>query len=43
MTVAGAVAETAQAEGLARVKLNDIFLQVQNAMWQPKYRQILAS
>ncbi len=42
LTVAGAVAEAAQGEGLARVKLNDIAQQVQNAMWQPLYRQIVA-
>jgi malate dehydrogenase (oxaloacetate-decarboxylating) len=42
MTVAGAVAEAADAEGLARVKLSDIGKQVQDAMWQPEYRQIVA-
>lgn len=43
LTVAGAVAETAQAEGLARVVLTDIAGQVQKAMWQPEYRQIMAA
>jgi len=42
-TVAVAVAETAIAEGLARVKLDDIVQQVQDAMWQPEYRRIQAS
>ena len=43
LTVAVAVAETADAEGLARVKLGDIVQQVQDAMWQPEYRAIEAS
>jgi malate dehydrogenase (oxaloacetate-decarboxylating) len=43
VTVAVAVAETADAEGLARVKFNDIVQQVQDAMWQPEYRRIRAS
>jgi malate dehydrogenase (oxaloacetate-decarboxylating) len=43
MTVAAAVAETAGAEGLAGVELDDIVQQVQDAMWQPEYRRILAS
>jgi malate dehydrogenase (oxaloacetate-decarboxylating) len=43
MTVAVAVAEAATLEGLAGVKLDDIVQQVQDAMWQPEYRQILAS
>ncbi len=43
LTVAAAVAEAAQAEGLARVKLGDIVQQVQDAMWQPEYRRMLAS
>jgi malate dehydrogenase (oxaloacetate-decarboxylating) len=43
MTVAVAVAETAVAEGLARVKFHDIVQQVQDAMWQPEYRRIQAS
>jgi malate dehydrogenase (oxaloacetate-decarboxylating) len=40
-TVAVAVAEAAAAEGLAGVKL-DIVEQVQDAMWQPEYREIQA-
>ena len=43
VTVAVAVAEAADAEGLARVKLGDIVQQVQDAMWQPEYRPIRAS
>jgi len=43
MTVAAAVAEAADAEGLARVKLGDIVQQVQDAMWQPEYRRIQAA
>jgi malate dehydrogenase (oxaloacetate-decarboxylating) len=43
MTVAVAVAEAADAEGLAGIKFDDIVQQVQDAMWQPEYRQILAS
>jgi malate dehydrogenase (oxaloacetate-decarboxylating) len=42
-TVAVTVAEAAEAEGLARVQLSDIVQQVQDAMWQPEYRRILAS
>jgi len=42
-TVAVAVAESAVAEGLARVKFDDIVQQVQDAMWQPEYRRILAA
>ncbi len=42
-TVAAAVAEAADAEGLAGVKLGDIVQQVQDAMWQPEYRRIQAS
>jgi malate dehydrogenase (oxaloacetate-decarboxylating) len=42
-TVAVAVAETADTEGLARVKFDDIVQQVQDAMWQPEYRPIRAS
>jgi malate dehydrogenase (oxaloacetate-decarboxylating) len=38
--VAVAVAEAAEAEGLARVNLRDIVQQVQDAMWQPDYRRI---
>jgi malate dehydrogenase (oxaloacetate-decarboxylating) len=43
MTVAVAVAEAAATEGLAGVKIGDIVQQVQDAMWQPEYREILAS
>lgn len=42
-TVAVAVAESADAEGLAGVKFDDIVQQVQDAMWQPEYRRIQAS
>jgi malate dehydrogenase (oxaloacetate-decarboxylating) len=42
-TVAVAVAEAAEAEGLAGVKLGDIVQQAQDAMWQPEYRRIQAS
>jgi malate dehydrogenase (oxaloacetate-decarboxylating) len=42
-TVAVAVAEAADAEGLARIRLDDIVQQVQDAMWQPEYRRIQAS
>jgi len=43
VTVAVAVAEAAVAEGLAEVELEDLVQQVQDAMWQPEYRQILAA
>ena len=43
VTVAGAVAEVAVAEGLARVRFDDIVGQIEDAMWQPEYRQIKAS
>ena len=43
MTVAVAVAEAAAAEGLAGVRFHDIVQQVQDAMWQPEYRRIIAS
>lgn len=43
VTVATAVVEAAEAEGLAAVKLVDIVKQVQDAMWQPEYRRIEAS
>jgi malate dehydrogenase (oxaloacetate-decarboxylating) len=43
LTVAVAVAEAASAEGLAEVKFSDFVQQVQDAMWQPEYRPILAS
>jgi malate dehydrogenase (oxaloacetate-decarboxylating) len=42
LTVAVAVAEAAEAEGLAGVQLDDIVQQVGDAMWQPEYRQIEA-
>ncbi len=42
VTVAAAVAEAAVAEGLARVEFDDIVQQVQDAMWQPEYRNIRA-
>ena len=42
VTVAVAVAEAADAEGLAGVKFDDIVQQVQDAMWQPEYRRIQA-
>ncbi len=42
-TVAVAVAEAAEAEGLARVKFDDIVQQVQDAMWQPEYGRIQAA
>jgi malate dehydrogenase (oxaloacetate-decarboxylating) len=41
-TVAVAVAEAAVIEGLAGVKFDDIVQQVQDAMWQPEYREIQA-
>jgi malate dehydrogenase (oxaloacetate-decarboxylating) len=43
VTVAAAVAETAEAEGLAGIQFSDIVQQVQDAMWQPEYRRIQAS
>jgi malate dehydrogenase (oxaloacetate-decarboxylating) len=43
VTVAAAVAETAVAEGVARVKFTDIVQQVHDAMWQPGYRRIQAA
>jgi malate dehydrogenase (oxaloacetate-decarboxylating) len=42
-TVAVAVAEAAEAEGLAQAKFVDVVQQVQDAMWQPEYRRIEAS
>jgi hypothetical protein len=38
-----AVAEAADAEGLAGVQFGDIVQQVHDAMWQPEYRRIQAS
>ncbi len=43
LTVAVAVAEAAQSEGLANVKFTNITQQVKDAMWQPNYRRIHAS
>lgn len=43
MTVAVAVAETAQDEGLNGVECDDMVQQVHDAMWQPVYRRIQAS
>ncbi len=43
VTVAAAVAEAATEEGLAQVKFDDIVAQIQDAMWQPRYRRIMAS
>jgi malate dehydrogenase (oxaloacetate-decarboxylating) len=43
LTVAVAVVEMAVEQGLAKIKFNDIVQQVQDAMWQPEYRRILAS
>jgi len=40
-TVAVEVAKKAAAEGLARVQLTDVIQQVQDAMWQPVYPQIV--
>ena len=42
-SVAVAVAEAAQAEGIARVRFDDIVQQVQDAMWRPEYRRLLSS
>ena len=39
-TVAMAVVEAAEAEGLAAVKVSDIVQHVQDAMWQPEYRHV---
>ncbi|HTA43175.1 MAG TPA: NAD-dependent malic enzyme [Bryobacteraceae bacterium] len=41
-TVAVAVAEAAVVEGLAGIRFDDIVQQVQDAMWQPEYREIQA-
>jgi malate dehydrogenase (oxaloacetate-decarboxylating) len=40
VTVAVAIAETAAAESLAGVEPGDIVQQIQEAMWQPEYREI---
>lgn len=42
-TVAVAVAEAANDEGLARVESDDIVQRVNDAMWQPEYSRIQAS
>ncbi len=42
LTVAIAVAEAADVEGLAGTRMDDIVQQVQDAMWQPEYRHIRA-
>ncbi|HEU0123243.1 MAG TPA: NAD-dependent malic enzyme [Bryobacteraceae bacterium] len=42
LTVAVAVVEAAMAENLAGVKFSDVERQVQDAMWQPEYRRIVA-
>lgn len=41
-TVAVAVAEAANSEGLARFRFKDIVQDVQDSMWQPRYRRIQA-
>lgn len=43
ITVAIAVVDAAAREGLARAKLGDLAQMVQDAMWQPNYRTIVAS
>jgi malate dehydrogenase (oxaloacetate-decarboxylating) len=40
-TVAVEVAKTAAREGLARAQLTDVVQQVQDAMWQPEYPQLV--
>jgi malate dehydrogenase (oxaloacetate-decarboxylating) len=40
-TVAVEVAKTAVAEGLARAQLTDVVQQVQDAMWQPEYPELV--
>jgi malate dehydrogenase (oxaloacetate-decarboxylating) len=42
-TVAAAVAEAAVVDGVAGARLDDIVQQVQDAMWQPEYRRLLAA
>jgi malate dehydrogenase (oxaloacetate-decarboxylating) len=41
-TIAVAVAEAAQLEDLADANLDDLVQQIQDAMWQPVYRRIVA-
>jgi malate dehydrogenase (oxaloacetate-decarboxylating) len=43
LTVAVAVAEAAVAEGLAGVKFGEMERQIQESMWQPEYRRIMAA
>jgi malate dehydrogenase (oxaloacetate-decarboxylating) len=43
VTVAAAVADAAQAEGVARAQFDDVTACVQDAMWQPVYRRIQAN
>jgi malate dehydrogenase (oxaloacetate-decarboxylating) len=43
VSVAAAVAEAAQVEGLARIRFSDIVQEVRDGMWQPEYRRIFAS
>jgi malate dehydrogenase (oxaloacetate-decarboxylating) len=42
VTVAAAVADAAQAEGVARARFADVAASVRDAMWQPVYRRIQA-
>src|SRR5579859_7841642 len=42
-TVAVEVAKTAASEKLARVELTNVIQQVQDAMWQPEYPELLSS
>jgi len=41
-TVAVEVAKTAASEKLARVELTNVVQQIQDAMWQPEYPELLA-
>ncbi len=43
VSVAAAVAEAADAEGLAGTRMDDIVQEVHDSMWQPEYRHIIAS
>jgi malate dehydrogenase (oxaloacetate-decarboxylating) len=42
LTVAVAVAEAAEKEGISCTPMDDIVQMVQDAMWQPEYRPIEA-
>ena len=42
-TVAASVAEAAVVDGVARATLDDIVQQVEDAMWQPEYRRLVAA